>query len=64
MLITLRLEDLPDGGCRIHMIETPAEGPVNLIPDRLVLAAVYPRNRECLLRLTALAERLEPSQVE
>jgi uncharacterized protein YndB with AHSA1/START domain len=64
MLITLRLQDLPDGGCRIHMIETPAEGPVNLIPDRLVLAAVYPRNRECLLRLTALAERLEPSQVE
>ncbi|WP_231639367.1 SRPBCC family protein [Mycobacterium sp. Marseille-P9652] len=64
MLITLRLEDLPDGGCRIYMVETPAEGPVNLIPDRLVLAAVYPRNRECLLRLTALAERLQPSQVE
>lgn len=62
--ITLRLKDLPDGGCRIEMIEVPAEGPIRLIPDRLVLAAVYPRNRECLLRLTALAERLEPSQVK
>jgi hypothetical protein len=45
------------------MIEVPAAGPMNLIPDRLVLAAVYPRNRECLLRLAALAERFEPSQV-
>jgi hypothetical protein len=46
------------------MIETPAAGPLRLIPDRLALAAVYPRNRECLWRLAALAERLEPSQVE
>ncbi|WP_241519274.1 SRPBCC family protein [Mycobacterium paraense] len=61
--ITLRLTDIPDG-CRIDMIETPASGPLRLIPDRLVLAAVYPRNRECLWRLTALAERLEPSQVK
>ncbi len=61
--ITLRLHDIPNG-CRVEMIEVPAAGPVRLIPDRLVLAAVYPRNRECLWRLTALAERLEPSQVE
>jgi uncharacterized protein YndB with AHSA1/START domain len=61
--ITLRLKDIPDG-CRIEMIETPASGPISAIPDRLVLAAVYPRNRECLWRLTALAERLEPSQVK
>ncbi len=61
--ITLRLRDIPDG-CRIEMIETPASGPLRLIPDRLALAAVYPRNRECLWRLTALAERLEPSQVK
>jgi hypothetical protein len=64
MRITLRLKDNADGGCRIEMIETPASGPVRMLPDRLVLAAVYPRNRECLLRLTALAERLEPSQVK
>ena len=61
--ITLRLHDIPDG-CRIEMIEVPESGPVKLIPNRLVLAAVYPRNRECLWRLTALAERLEPSQVK
>lgn len=61
--ITLRLTDTPNG-CRIDMIEVPASGPINLVPDRLVLAAVYPRNRECLLRLAALAERLEPSQVK
>jgi hypothetical protein len=60
--ITLRLTDIGDG-CRVDMIEVPAAGPMNLIPDRLVLAAVYPRNRECLLRLAALAERFEPSQV-
>jgi uncharacterized protein YndB with AHSA1/START domain len=62
--ITLRLNDIPDGGCRIEMIEVPVEGPIKIIPDQLALAAVYPRNRECLLRLTALAERLEPSQVK
>jgi uncharacterized protein YndB with AHSA1/START domain len=62
--ITLRLSDIEGGGCRIDMIEVPAEGPMKILPDRLVLTAVYPRNRECLLRLTALAERLEPSQVK
>ncbi|OBA58511.1 hypothetical protein A5647_20665 [Mycobacterium sp. 1100029.7] len=62
--ITMRLSDIEGGGCRIDMIEVPAEGPIKILPDRLVLAAVYPRNRECLLRLTALAERLEPSQVK
>jgi uncharacterized protein YndB with AHSA1/START domain len=62
--ITLRLSDIADGGCRIEMIEVPVEGPIKFIPDQLALAAVYPRNRECLLRLTALAERLEPSQVK
>ena len=61
--ITMRLTDLPDG-CGIEMIEVPAEGPIGLIPDRLMLAAIYPRNRECLLRLTALAERFTPNQVK
>jgi hypothetical protein len=59
----MRLTDIP-GGCRIEMIEVPTGGPIGLIPDRLMLAAIYPRNRECLLRLTALAERLSPSQVK
>jgi hypothetical protein len=61
--ITMRLTEIPDG-CRVEMIEVPAAGLVNGIPDRLTLAAIYPRNRECLLRLTALAERLEPEQVK
>lgn len=61
--ITLRLHDSPRG-CRVEMIEVPVKGPVGLIPNRLALAGVYPRNKECLLRLAALAEQLEPSQVK
>lgn len=61
--ITLRLSDIPDG-CRIEMIEVPVTGPASLLPDRMALAAVYPRNRECLWRLAALAERLKTSQVK
>ncbi|MDD4866989.1 MAG: SRPBCC family protein [Mycobacterium sp.] len=61
--ITLRLQKTPNG-CRVAMIEVPVRGPVALIPDRLARAVVYPRNRECLLRLAALAEHLEPSQVK
>src|SRR5689334_14331359 len=44
-------------GCRIEMAEVPVGGPLNLLPRRLALAAAYPRNRECLARLAALAER-------
>jgi uncharacterized protein YndB with AHSA1/START domain len=59
MRITLRLEDTADG-CRVEMIEVGAGGLLNLLPDRLVLLGVAPRNRECLWRLAAMAERLEP----
>jgi hypothetical protein len=58
--ITLRLHGKPDGCC-IEMIEVPVEGIGRLVPDRLALAAVHPRNRECLLRLAALAEHYEPA---
>jgi hypothetical protein len=54
--IVLRLHDIP-GGCRIEMAEVPVGGPLNLLPRRLGLAVAYPRNRECLARLAALAER-------
>jgi hypothetical protein len=37
----------------------PVGGPLNLLPRRVALAAAYPRNRECLARLAALAERRE-----
>ena len=54
--IVLRLFDIQDG-CRIEMAEVPVGAPLNLVPRRLALAAAYPRNRECLARLAALAER-------
>ncbi|MDT7760776.1 MAG: hypothetical protein QOC63_196 [Mycobacterium sp.] len=65
MRITLRLEDLEDDadGCGIAMIEVGASGLLGLVPDRLVLLSVVPRNRECLWRLAAMAERLEPHEV-
>jgi hypothetical protein len=56
--ITLRLSD-SGAGCRIEMAEVPVGGPLNWVPRRLALAAAHPRNRECLARLAALAERRE-----
>ncbi|OBK17274.1 SRPBCC family protein [Mycobacterium asiaticum] len=61
--ITLRLHEIADG-CRIEMIEVPVEGPIKLMPDRLALAAVYPRNRECLWRLEALAKGRHPAEAQ
>lgn len=55
--ITLRLFDIHGGGCRIEMAETPVGLPMGWVPDRLALAAAIPRNRECTLRLAAIAER-------
>lgn len=54
--IVLRLSDT-DTGCRIEMAEVPVGGPLNWIPRKLALLAVYPRNRECTERLASLAER-------
>lgn len=54
--VSLRLTDTPDGCC-IEMTETPVKGPMALLPDRVALVALNPRNRECLWRLAALAER-------
>ena len=61
--ITMRLAEIPDG-CRVEMIEVPIQGPISLIPDRVALMAIRPRNRECLWRLGAVAERLEPGRVK
>ncbi|MGV0645000.1 SRPBCC family protein [Mycolicibacterium sp. XJ879] len=60
--ITLRLSDIP-GGCRVEMEECPVSGPAAVLPDRLSDLAVWPRNRETLWRLGALAERLNPAEV-
>lgn len=56
--IVLRMFDI-ENGCRIEMAEVPVGGPLSLIPRRLALALAWPRNRQCLMRLSALAERRE-----
>jgi uncharacterized protein YndB with AHSA1/START domain len=60
--ITLRLFDI-DAGCRVEMAEVPVGAPLGWVPQRLALAAVIPRNRECTRRLAALAEHRSPEQV-
>ncbi|WP_236950420.1 SRPBCC family protein [Mycobacterium sp. MS1601] len=55
--VSLRLSDTADGGCVVDMSEVPLGGPLNLVPRKIALAAAWPRNRECLRRLAALAER-------
>ncbi|MGE2731286.1 SRPBCC family protein [Mycolicibacterium vaccae] len=55
--ITLRLQDLPDGGCRIEMAEVPVSAPMKWLPHSLSLALAFPRNRETTWRLAAMAER-------
>lgn len=62
--VTLRLFDIEGGGCRIEMAEVPVGAPMGWVPDRLSLAAAFPRNRECTWRLAALAERRTPGDVE
>jgi hypothetical protein len=54
--ITVRLKPSLTG-CRIEMPEVPIGRPLHLVPQRLALAAVWHRNRECTWRLGAHAER-------
>ncbi len=60
--VILRLSDIPDG-CRVEMEEFPISGPAALLPSRLSDIAVWPRNRESLWRLGALAQRLKPTEL-
>ena len=55
--ILFRLSDTPTGGCLIEMAEVPVGLPMGWVPNQVALAAVIPRNRECTLRLAAIAER-------
>lgn len=59
--ITLRLNDIPDG-CRLEMAELAVEGPMRVVPHRLQLAGVWPRNKECTWRLANLAEQRDPGE--
>jgi hypothetical protein len=60
--VVLRLSDIPDG-CRVVMEEFPVSGPAALLPSRLSDIAAWPRNRETLWRLGALAQRLKPAEL-
>ena len=55
--VTLRLQDLDGGGCRIEMAEVPVSPPLSWLPEQVALAAAFPRNRETTWRLAAMAER-------
>jgi hypothetical protein len=62
--ITLRLNDLPGGQCRVAMTEVAASRPLSWVPDSIQLLGVAPRNRECTWRLAMIAEQHVPEAVE
>jgi hypothetical protein len=61
--ISLRLHDTGNGTL-IEMDEVPVRGPLGWLPKRAGLAMMWPRNRECLWRLTSLAERQVPGELQ
>ncbi|MGB3485018.1 MAG: SRPBCC family protein [Mycobacterium sp.] len=61
--ISLRLNDVDGGGCRITMAEEPVGAPMGWVPRRVALALAYPRNRECTRRLAAIAEHRTPDDI-
>ena len=61
--VTLWLSDISNG-CRVEMDEVGVRGPVSLMPKSVQAVAFWPRNRESLWRLGALAERLKPSDLD
>jgi hypothetical protein len=61
--VILRLSDIPNG-CRVEMQEFPVSGPAAAVPNRLSDMAAWPRNRETLRRLAAIAERLKPTDLK
>lgn len=60
--VILRLSDIPDG-CRVTMEEYPVSGVGAFVPRKLGDLAAWPRNRETLWRLGAIAERLKPTEL-
>jgi hypothetical protein len=60
--VILRLSDIPNG-CRVTMEEYPVSGVGALLPSQLSDLAAWPRNRESLWRLGALAQRLKPTEL-
>ena len=60
--VILRLSDILEG-CRVEMEEYPVSGIGKLVPAKLGDLAAWPRNRESLWRLGALAQRLNPDEL-
>ena len=60
--VILRLSDIPEG-CRVTMEEYPITGVGALMPSKLGDLAAWPRNRETLWRLGAIAQRLKPNEL-
>jgi uncharacterized protein YndB with AHSA1/START domain len=61
--ITMLLSDTPQGTC-VEMDEVLVRGPLGWLPESVALAMMWPRNREALWRLTSLAERQVPSELD
>jgi hypothetical protein len=59
--VRLRLSDIPDG-CRVEMDEVAVRPPASWVPHALQAVGLWPRNRESLWRLAALAQRRKPSE--
>jgi len=62
--ITLRLTDLPGGGCRVAMSEVVVSRPLPGCPTVCSLLGVAPRNRECTLRLRRSPNCRSPMPLE
>ncbi|MGN0041283.1 MULTISPECIES: SRPBCC family protein [unclassified Rhodococcus (in: high G+C Gram-positive bacteria)] len=59
--IRLTIEPASGGGSTITMSEHVVSGLPSMLPEFVQESAVWPRNRECLSRLTLLAQRATPS---
>ena len=60
--VVLRLSDIPKG-CRVTMEEYPVSGIGAVMPSKVGDIAAWPRNRETLWRLGAIAQRLNPDNL-
>jgi hypothetical protein len=60
--VVLRLTDIPKG-CRVTMEEYPVSGIGAVLPSKVGDLVAWPRNRESLWRLGAIAARVRPDEL-
>jgi uncharacterized protein YndB with AHSA1/START domain len=60
--VVLRLNDIPKG-CRVTMEEYPVSGIGAVLPSKVGDLLAWPRNRESLRRLGAIAARVTPDEL-